>query len=200
MGATQRYKQAQQQTRVISNENGYLKGMYYTDVPLPEGYVKTLVNLDIDSMSGKLTPRPGLQSIGVASFTDKKLTPSIVANHNPLIMNLERYTTLGQSKLCGYNTTNQIVQSAIYHRCDDLRTQGTYVIFYKPEPNTEYYTLYLGDVNMFKNIQITDKQIHGQKCIHTHLFKRPVGAFLNDQYFQFTLLFNTDSKLYIVYI
>jgi hypothetical protein len=185
MGATQRYKQAQQQTRVISNENGYLKGMYYTDVPLPEGYVKTLVNLDIDNMSGKLTPRPGLQSIGVASFVDKKLTPPAVADHNPLIMNSGRYTILGQSKLCGYNTTNQVVQSAVYHHCTVTYNQGTYVIFSSTEPNSEYYTLYLGDTERYA-APIPEKQIHGQKCVYTDLFRKPVGAFLNDQYFQFT--------------
>ena len=45
---TQRYKQQQQQARVLTNESNYLKGMYFSDIPLAEGYSRVLINFDID--------------------------------------------------------------------------------------------------------------------------------------------------------
>ena len=56
MAITQKYKQQQQQVRVQTSENNYLKGMYFSDVPLAEGYSRVLVNFDINSLSGALTP------------------------------------------------------------------------------------------------------------------------------------------------
>lgn len=200
MGATQRYKQAQQQTRVITNENGYLKGMYYTDVPLPEGYVKTLVNLDIDSVSGKLTPRPGLQSIGKVAFDPKGAVPNAVKGHNPLIMYDKYYTVLGQSKLCGRDASKQVVQSALYHYCarDEIKYTGTHVIFYRPDLQGDYYSLFIGQNRQELFTRVPIKQIHNRVCRYNDLFKKPLGAFLNDQYFQFRNA-TTDQPGRLVY-
>ena len=63
---TQKYKQQQQQVRVQTNESNYAKGMFFSDVPLTEGYSKLLVNWDIDATTGKLIPRKGLRTILVA--------------------------------------------------------------------------------------------------------------------------------------
>ena len=65
MALTQRYKQVRQQARVLTNESNYLNGMYFADTPLAEGYSRVLINYDIDSLSGKLKPREGLQSLGI---------------------------------------------------------------------------------------------------------------------------------------
>lgn len=205
MSATQRYKQAQQQTRVITNENGYLKGMYFTDTPLPEGYVKTLVNLDIDSMSGKLTPRAGLQNIGIIDYDKTGTMPSQFKGHNPLVMlndNPAERITYGASKLCGHTTTNQVVQSIVYHNCSIPLVKGIYAIVYAPNLQEEekYYAIWLGDVTSLVNAEMPTKQIHNRVCVHNELFRKPVGAFLNDQYFQFAKTkYAPDAKLELVY-
>lgn len=203
MGATQRYKQAQQQTRIITNENGYLKGMYFTDTPLPEGYVKTLVNLDIDSMSGKLTPRAGLQNIGIVYYDNTGAMPSQFQGHNPLTMsnnNPAEYVTYGASKLCGHTAANQVVQSIVYHNCSRVLVRGIYAIVYAPNLQENYYAIWLGDVTNLVSTELPTKQIHNRVCAHNVLFRKPVGAFLNDQYFQFAKTKNIqNAKLELVY-
>ena len=209
MGATQRYKQTQQQARVITNENGYLKGMYYTDVPLPEGYVKTLVNLDIDSLSGKLTPRPGLQDVqDIARDTDRPDVNHDVSGHNPLLVGEVvlpgsagkgyAYCNLNLAKRCS-NTYENLIQCAVYHsHHDDAASQytGTYIICAPDNAQTDskYYTTYLGQP--LYNGAERKYGIHDQECVHTEFFRSSPGAFLNDQYFQFAKRFTQTPRLH----
>ena len=192
MGATQRFKQTQQQARVITNENGYLKGMYYTDVPLPEGYVKTLVNLDIDSLSGKLTPRAGLQTTQILTRDlNRPDIGHVVLGHNPLIKGQYAayryaYCKIQHAKYCG-GVADPIIQYAVYHNHADSVGKGSFVVVAPAQPTTndKYYSLYLGPLS--DSVGHADKRvIHGQECAYTELFIDLPGAFLNDQYYQFT--------------
>ena len=186
MGATQRYKQTQQQARVITNENGYLKGMYYTDIPLPEGYVKTLVNLDIDSLSGKLTPRPGLQTV---DYITQDLTQPVEKDvKNPLLHGWYGQTTpkyaqcvLSKSKHCSV-TPEQITQCVAYHKHSSSAKRGAYLVVCDNN-SKQYYTRYIG--NDASESGSNTMQIHGQKCIHTEWFEQHPGTYLNNQYIQF---------------
>lgn len=55
------YKTTERGSRVQNVEEAFSKGMYWTDMPLTEGYVKTLVNFDIKDNGSSITPRAGYQ-------------------------------------------------------------------------------------------------------------------------------------------
>lgn len=63
---TELYKQTQRPQRQISTEQGFSKGMFYKNTPIPEGYGRLLVNFDIDSISGAVRPRKGYTNGNVA--------------------------------------------------------------------------------------------------------------------------------------
>ena len=112
MSLTQKYKQQQQQARIQTNESNYLKGMYFSDVPLAEGYSRVLANFTIDSLSGALTPRKGLQNIGII---EPKRGVTRYLN------NTKGYNTVVKSKVCAASDskdprkTNKVLQSVIYN-------------------------------------------------------------------------------------
>ena len=47
MAITSSYKTQAVHQRVMTTESVFTKGMKYTNQPLPEGYIKTLINFDI---------------------------------------------------------------------------------------------------------------------------------------------------------
>lgn len=49
--------------RQIVTEDNYAKGMQHTDIPLPEGYCKTLVNFDFKDNGATLVPRSGMRTL-----------------------------------------------------------------------------------------------------------------------------------------
>ena len=112
MALTQKYKQQQQQVRVLTNESNYLKGMYFSDIPLAEGYSRVLVNYDIDSYSGKISPRKGLQSLGVIRPTGKA---------KQYLNNYNGFNVVVDSKVCAESDTtdprqiNKHLQTIVYN-------------------------------------------------------------------------------------
>ena len=106
---TQKYKQQQQQVRVQTSESNYAKGMFFSDVPLTEGYSKILVNWEIDPITGKLTPRKGLKTVlswgNIASSYNKGFTGKY---HN---LNAYRVTVPNS-----YNTNKHLL--AVFHDVD----------------------------------------------------------------------------------
>ena len=177
MALTQKYKQQQQQVRVLTNEGNYLKGMYFSDVPLIEGYSRVLVNFDIDSMSGKLTPRKGLQSLGV-------IKPELKARQ--YLNNSSGFNTVVKSKICASSDSadrrkiNRYLQAILYN----TDTRALSVATCDPE---------VADANHFKispfSLDFEDEYVapepfviakpgvHGKACIHNNFFKHPVGTF-----------------------
>jgi len=53
--------------RLQATEESFAMGMAYTEAPLKEGYLKELVNFNIDSTGELIRPRPGLQAYSEAS-------------------------------------------------------------------------------------------------------------------------------------
>ena len=183
MSSTQKYKQQQQQVRIHTNESVYDKGMWYTDTPLSEGYMRTLINYDIDSLSGALTPRKGLQSVGY-------VMPSLLAAEELDAVN--NYSIVVSSKLCA------VPDPGDRRRTDDYLQIITYNTFSRElgvitckkdlvNPIPFHY-------ETFKSVRsgtpepfvLANPEIHGVKCAYTDYFKRPVGTFAySDSFYTF---------------
>lgn len=71
---TQNYKNYRNgaRTRVQTSETGFSNGMFYTDQPLNTQKTRVLVNMDIDSISGALSPRKGFVTKDIYQFADNK--------------------------------------------------------------------------------------------------------------------------------
>lgn len=80
------YKQYNRGTRNQSVEENFSKGMYFTNAPLSEGAVKSLINFDITNSGASLSPRRGLQvtQVGFPSTiiqaTEERLTPHFIVD------------------------------------------------------------------------------------------------------------------------
>ena len=177
MSLTQKYKQQQQQVRVLTNENNYIKGMYYTDVPLAEGYARTLLNFDIDSMSGSLRPRKGLQSLGLLHPTE---------NAKSYLNNLTGFNTVVDSRVCASSDKtdprkiNRFLQAILYN----TNTRSLLAATCDPEINVnnkfKVSPFALDKAGEFITIEpyvIPNPGVHNKNCIHNNFFKRPVGTF-----------------------
>lgn len=175
--ATQKYKQQAQQVRVITDESSYLQGMYYTDFPLAEGYVRTLINYDIDSNIGKLTPRKGLQSLGTIRPQDTSIK---------YLDNTNGYNIVVKTRLCAASDNvdkrkiNKFLQSIIYNTDtrallivtsdSEISENNKFIIEpFNTNSNAEYATP--------EPFIIAQPEIHGQVCAHNNFFKKPVGTF-----------------------
>ena len=198
MGATQRYKQVQQQARVITNENGYLNGMYYTDVPLTEGYVKTLVNLDIDTMSGKLTPRPGLQTTGYY-LSEEELSINTFSTQartafQDIKVCVDNYVADKEGAMDQMRNLHLVMQypSSSYN---GFRQNRIVVV---PENFEETKKIYDVVLNYTKSRDNIKYGIHGKACKVSDYFKKPVGAFLGNQYFVFVDQKDSQGKKYAI--
>ena len=67
MATTSAYKYYQRQQRVLTVEDLFNKGMQHVDIPLQEGFAKSLVNFDITNSGDTLTPRGGMCRIDTAA-------------------------------------------------------------------------------------------------------------------------------------
>lgn len=186
MGLTQKYKQQQQQVRVQTNESNYIKGMQFVDQPLTEGYSRVLVNFDIDSLSGKLTPRKGLNSLGLVLPTENAKTH---------LSHASGYNTVVQSKVCYSSNVadkrqiTKSLQSVLYNTdtrsfliatgAPDITENATFdVIPLSADSDEEYVTP--------EPFIIAKPEIHGKECVHNNFYKRPVGTFaFGNSYYTF---------------
>lgn len=188
MGLTQKYKQQQQQVRVHTNESNYLKGMCFTDVPLAEGYSRVLMNFEIDSLSGKLIPRKGLQTLGLVK-------PHVDAVK--YLNNTNGFNTIAQSKICSASDSvdrrkiNRQLQSVLYNT--DTRALSILTCPPDIEEDTQQtfkaipFTLNSEDEFVVPEPFVIDNPgIHKQVCIHNNFFKKPVGTFaFGNSYYTF---------------
>ena len=87
--------------RTVVTESVFTKGMKYTNQPLPEGYIKTLVNFDIKDDGETIKPRGGLQNITdvVAMIDHTYSTPCSMHNSGILYVMLPDES---DAKLCHY--------------------------------------------------------------------------------------------------
>lgn len=177
MALTQRYKQVRQQARVLTNESNYLKGMYFADTPLAEGYSRVLINYDIDSLSGKLKPRKGLQSLGI-------IKPQSTAKQ--YLNNSSGFNVVVASKVCAASDStdprkiNRHLQTILYNT--DTRSLLTTTCDPDISENNQFkatpFSINSEDEYIAPEpFVIADPGIHGKKCIHNNFFKHPVGTF-----------------------
>lgn len=177
MATTQKYKQQQQQVRILTNETNYIKGMYFTDVPLAEGYSRILLNFNIDSLAGKLTPRKGLQSLGLIHPDTR--SRSFLNNSNG-------YNIVVRSKICAEQDTqdtrqiNQYLQAILYN----TDTQALLATTCAPEIDTTqpfkvepFVVSTDAEFTAPEPFIIAEPTVHGKACVHNNFFKRPVGTF-----------------------
>lgn len=186
MGLTQKYKQQQQQVRVQTNESNYIKGMQFVDQPLAEGYSRVLINFDIDSLSGKLTPRRGLKSLGLVKPTET--AKEYLSSENG-------FNTVVQSKVCYASDTtdkrqiNKSLQSVLYNT--DTRTFLVATGAPDITENAEFDVIPLSKSSSEEFVTpepfiIADPEIHGRHCVHNNFFKKPVGTFaFGNSYYTF---------------
>ena len=186
MALTQKYKQQQQQVRVLTNESNYLKGMYFSDVPLAEGYSKVLVNFDIDSMSGKIKPRKGLQSLGIIKPEGKA---------KQYLNNGSGFNTVVASKVCAASDAvdprkiNRHLQAILYNT--DTRSLLSVTCDPEIDANNKFKAapFSLDSEDEFiapEPFVIAKPGVHGKQCIHNNFFKHPVGTFaFGNSYYTF---------------
>lgn len=177
MALTQKYKQQQQQVRVLTNESNYLKGMHFSDVPLAEGYSRVLVNFDIDSLSGKLKPRKGLQSLGVIKPDGKA---------KQYLNNSSGFNVVVASKVCATSDAtdprkiNRNLQTILYNT--DTRSLLTTTCDPDISENNQFkatpFSLDAEDEYIAPEpFVIPNPGVHGKSCVHNNFFKHPVGTF-----------------------
>ena len=164
---TQKYKQQQQQVRVQTSESNYAKGMFFSDVPLTEGYSKVLVNWDIDPTTGKLTPRKGLKTVKNWHDIKSGFTVGLQNEYN----NLDAYCVTVPNS---YNTNKHLL--SVFHNT----STGEKILVDSDLQNPGLFTSRrLGDTTVFRNRISINK--------HTHdVSEYSPGTFaFNAQYFHF---------------
>lgn len=189
---TQKYKQQTQQVRVITNESGYANGMFYTDVPLSEGYAKVLLNLDIDSATGKLTPRKGLQSEGVVP---QYTTDGVYINFN------KRYMIVDSKVTYGRIATRPGPMCTVVHR----NTKDDYIMLtsepkYDAKDKADTLNL-LSNIDTFPSRPVypstvlTSYGVHGKTTLHQDYFTKPIGTFaFGDSYYTFIETYTSSEQ------
>ena len=184
MGLTQKYKQKQQQVRVITNESNFGKGMFYTDVPLGEGHAKMIINFDIDSATGKLVPRKGLQT-----------QACVFSKVSEFTLPTNGYNILLNSKI-GY--TESIQNSVLHSIAYNTATQDTKLLTCTLEDpaDIKYNVCEISNNEAVHNIQeLVQPEIHNKHTLHNIFFKKPVGVFAYNQAYYTFLKQNNKSKL-----
>lgn len=81
----------QRQHRLQLIEDKFGSGMQYTNTPLPEGFVKSLVNFDMHDDGGALTPRLGLRSKEI--LTPQSVTAGTVRGNEQIVAAREQNIT-----------------------------------------------------------------------------------------------------------
>lgn len=194
---TQKYKQQQQQVRVQTSESNYAKGMFFSDVPLTEGYSKVLVNWDIDPTTGKLTPRKGLRTILVAD-TDVALNNAYHLSNLKYIFDTNRQLStqrntpvkkrllgVGYSPISSGDTSEETV---LFNMSVDENT-GEYLKY------TKLYATANGRGTRMLPYTLEVPKIHNQKCKSNGLFRTPIGCYaFNNSYYTFLTTYRNATE------
>ena len=200
---TQKYKQQQQQVRVQTSESNYAKGMFFSDVPLTEGYAKLLVNWKIDTETGKLVPRKGTHSTGIGRLnpftfpkefefrgfnyiTQTKTTaPYVVASPT-------QRSTIAESQVLAilYNTFSKDMALLSIPQKELGYPTAQF-------PNLPYTLLTDPGVPMHhvRPHKVFNPKVHGQTA-KADLFETPVGCFaFNSNYYTFLASYPHKAEL-----
>lgn len=118
MATTGSYKEHGRLDRVMTVEDLFNYGMSYVDTPLPEGYVKLLVNFDLKNQGTSLVPRGGLKTIDPVlgwfdpygdysahsfEYTIHHVGSALVESYDGTTATLCRYILVTQTLLPGFH-------------------------------------------------------------------------------------------------
>lgn len=181
MAVTGGFKTYERDVRYQTTQSAFVSGMYYTNMPVPEGAAKVLVNCDVSLDGASIKPRKGLQTVKAAFNADNNLLvtskPEVVASKACYQNNKEFVQVIVKIAIPG----SEEYRIAVY--TIDNTASDTFDAVYK---EAHYYK----QNNIITNNSPTgvfsptapEYAIHGIPCVNrTH----HVGCFINDQYFFF---------------
>lgn len=201
---TQKYKQQQQQVRVQTSESNYAKGMFFSDVPLTEGYSKVLVNWDIDPNTGKLTPRKGLLPMYYSVSEDN----SASAGNHPVLHNAHyTYTNNKQATLHRDTATTKHILGILRENTKVFgggypNSSDCYLTNITINDNADIllnHTSLFTQRNGYKTTNafryLKNPGVHNASCKDKSQFVEPVGTFAYDNnYYYFTHTYRDSNK------
>lgn len=165
------FKQYARGSRNQLTEEKFSSGMYYTNLPLPEGAVRTLVNMDITAAGKSLKARPGLRAIQKAEL------PEVVENI-PVSSEYKIIT----NKLCGVPDGKEYDQVIVCNKNNTLQ------ILTIDDAGTQKFSERAATA---KTILPDKAEIHGLP-VSESLVKDVVGTFAWNNSYHF---FNTTGDL-----
>jgi hypothetical protein len=177
------FKHQERGQRVQTSETLFNKGMYFSNMPLEEGFVKELVNYDMREQGQMLTPRPGLRAFDYSLHTGA--TP------------YDEDMTISYAKSC-VEEDNQVHQQVLLGVLSDDNLEGTDLVIGEGYVGTggnntlELSPLHgVGSSLIFKRPSIGE--IHGTPVADLKAAGKQIGTFaFNDDFY----FFKTDGKLY----
>lgn len=186
---TQKYKQQQQQVRVQTSESNYAKGMFFSDVPLTEGYSKVLINWDIDATTGKLVPRKGTHTTGLAQLNPMLFGEnfSFKYGYNRIIQT-KPYAALHATSESSQRSA--VVKDHVIAVIYNTRSKHTCLVNIPLKsgvtPTAQYpYIAYTPIYDYSTEHMVRPYKLHG-KYTSTHPFAdKPIGCFLDNNYYTF---------------
>lgn len=154
------YNSHESRARTIVSENSFAKGMKYSNNPLSEGYVKTLINYVLANDGMTIKPRPGYRQIAdnIASYSIDERTQDfcVYFTENLLVSNA--------------NETDAILCRTVLSGAINVLDSFTQAIG---------YALQLFDLaNANITIAYKDNYITGTNCVNTH-----IEGLGNDKYY-----------------
>lgn len=154
------YNSHESRARTIVSENSFAKGMKYSNNPLSEGYVKTLINYVLTNDGATIKPRPGYRQVAdnIATFTIDENTQDfcVYFTENLLVSNA--------------NETDAILCRAVLSGAINVLDSFTQAIG---------YALQLFDLaNANITISYKNNYITGNNCVATH-----IEGLGNDKYY-----------------
>ena len=192
---TQKYKQQQQQVRVQTSESNYAKGMFFSDVPLTEGYSKLLVNWDIDATTGKLTPRKGMHTTGLAQFSPTVFNKTFAFNegYNRIVQTIPYASHAVVSNAQRNAVINDYVIALIYNTASKHACLANIPFEAKFATPPNQYP-YIAATPIYDNstkyairpysLHKSERKLHGLQLAE-HATEKPIGCFFGNNYYTF---------------
>ena len=154
------YNSHESRARTIVSENSFARGMKYSNNPIGEGYVKTLINYVLTNDGATIKPRPGYRQVAdnIATFTIDENTQDfcVYFTENLLVSNA--------------NDTDAILCRSVLSGAINVLDSFTQAIG---------YALQLFDLaNANITISYKNNYITGNNCVATH-----IEGLGNDKYY-----------------
>lgn len=165
---TQPYKNTtSHRLRSISTEQQFNSGMKYTNQPLGDGYVKTLVNFKLHNDGESLTPRGGIKHLAERVWDNSEVLDNAIIywTGSVFVNNYDRSDAeANKIVILGYNTADGL-------RCSDMSVLIEYGNGFISATPEETYTGYL-------NMSTSVSAVHDMTCV-SDTVRNPICAELN---------------------